>query len=277
VMAPWMDWEIDIEFDAATGLYVVEHRPTATQMIIATPAGLAALMSDPDWADALGVYLLWFPPSLRWLPQVYAGTTTHRPLVARVWGHLTGMPGWARMLLVRRNAPGGFTPGESRLLEALVIEGLHRVLGITVRNRQRPAAPPVSPAHDAWLGEVADLVLGVCDMAGMFPAHLPAVQPARGEAKAKVSVADLIASGDLCPGELLFPAWKTDGIEPAILNADGSHTWRGTTYTRISQAARLARGGKKTSGWQYWCVRRAESLIPLGAIRANYHDRQPAV
>ena len=264
-----------VEFDALTGLYVMEHRPTATQIVIATPAGIAGLLANPDWADALGLYALWFPPHGS-APQVYAGTTTHRPLVARVAGHITGKPGWQRVLLVRRNAPGGFTPEEARRLETLFIERLHQVPGITVRNQQRPAAPPVS-AHEVWLEQVADHALGACALTGMLNTNLPPVQPNRDDAEPKVSVADLIAAGDLCPGETLFPAWKADGIEPALLNADGSHTWRGTTYTRISQAARLARGGKKTSGWQYWCVRRAGTLVPLGAIRANYQDRQPAV
>ena len=88
-------------------------------------------------------------------------------------------------------------------------------------------------------------------------------------------MADLIASGDLVPGETLYAGWKPESVPPAVLNADGTHTWRGETFQHISAAARLARGMKKTSGWQYWRVQRGPSLVPLGTIRANYQDRQP--
>ena len=272
---------ISVERDPETGDHMLEHRPTATVIVITTPASVGAWVRHEDWCQALGAYGLWLPPT-NGLPDgsaiagFYTGITTHRPLPARVQGHITGTPGWQRAFMLRRAAESGFSATETRRLEALLVRRLQDHGGITVLNRQRPAPKPGPQWQEQWLSHIVDIAMHACTLTGMIPRQDFRWHSRQQNVAAPATVAELIAAGDLVPGETLYPGWKPELVPPAVLNADGTHTWRGHTYTHISAAARLARGMKKTSGWQYWRVRRGETLVPLEAIRANYQDRQPA-
>ena len=266
---------ITVERDAQTGDFLLEHRPTSTQMVIATPGTVGVWARHEDWTAALGVYALWFPTATG-TGEMYAGTTTHRAVATRVQEHIAGMPGWQRSVMVRRAGDAGFHAGETRRLEAIFLRRLRDLEEVRVRNRQSPAEQAGPAWQERWLEEVIDIALHACTLTGMIPMPVPDAQPRtrQQDVAALVSVADLIACGDLVPGERLYPGWKPESVPPAVLNADGTHTWRGQTYTHISAAARLARGMKKTSGWQYWRVERGENLVPLGVLRDNYRDRR---
>jgi len=114
-----------------------------------------------------------------------------------------------------------------------------------------PRASPTAPARPE--GEAA-----------------PVTQPRRTPRKYNVSLKELIDAGALVAGEAMpILRNRVAGVE-GTLNADGTITVGGQTYTSPSSAAQAVTGAKAEPGWELWGVRREDRTVRLMDIRSEY-------
>ena len=226
------------------------------------------------WKTHLGAYLLLGPLDPDGEFDAYAGSAYAAGLGSRVPAQMGQRPWATHGFAVRRDTHRGFTSGQALFLEALLFDIGNATRPCRLANAARPAQFTVSPAERRWLRQCLDPVLAIIATHG-YPLDASATTAQRAGA---CGIPELLIAGLVSPGETLYPRWKPDGVPQAVITRDGDITWQGRDFDghKPSVPARLARGMRRTNGWDYWVVQRDGRRVPLEDLRQQYRDHQPA-
>jgi hypothetical protein len=210
------------------------------------------------WRDSLGAYLLLserHPGTGEYL--AYAGSAYSAGLGNRLPRQWAQHPWADHAWVLRRTTTTGLTSPQAVALEDHLWKIAKNARSCVLVNQARPPRMPLPAAEREWLRGLLDPLLAILAEHG-YDLTTPRI----------VTLKDLQDAGLLRDPEVLYPLWKPYGIEPAVLSGS-TIIWDGQSYDARypSRPARLMRGCKKTSAWQYLGVERDGRRISLGHIR----------
>lgn len=247
----------------------------ALRMAVVDRLSLAGL--DEVW-DAPGVYILLDPPGTDGTYGAYVGKAPSG-VRGRLREHASrrGRESWTRAVTVVRDTTHGWHAGQVGWLEGRLYALLEGAAAATLSNGNRPQDETVPPYDRAALETAVEPIAALLRLLGFSPDaedDVPAATPSRRRTPKQhpVTFNDLIAAGALIAGE---PVTSTMAAYPASgrINADGTISVDGQTFSSPSAAGGHVRNGGATNGWQFWAVERDGTTVPLATIRARHQEQ----
>lgn len=192
----------------------------------------------------------------------------------RLTDHLRNKDHWTRVLLIRRDTTYGFQSGHTAWLEGRLYDLLRASANGRPNNKNRPVDDTLPPYDQLMLETAVDPISRVLRLIGYDPAPQgdePTVPSRRTYTRHGVTVPDLISAGLLDAGARLV-SMSIGTPADAVVNADGTITWDGTTYSTPSAAGCAVRAGKATNGWAFWAIESDSGKVTLATLRSRISE-----
>jgi len=209
--------------------------------------------------------------ALHWtLPD--GGTTQTRDELIHTFGNLTLVTSSLNSDLSNRAWLG--TDGKRDILDAYTSILLTREVVTTVSKTKTGE----TSYRDIWdedaIQQRTDEMIN--EILAIWPVpvgHTGSVLVAEEEARARVSVADLIAEGLLEPGQTLYARVRAHEGRTCEVSADGHLYVDGKLFYTPSGAAKGVTGSKSEPGWWFWLTTE-DGDTSLSDLRRDYLDSQ---
>ena len=229
-----------------------------------------ALFSLPNMWDCPGNYILLDPIREDGTWGCYIGKAPSG-IKTRLSDHNRNKESWNRVLLIRRDTTYGFQSGHAAWLEGRLYDLLTASENGIPNNRNRPVDDTLPPFDRLMLETTVDPISRVLRLIGYDPAP-PGDEPVpvlrKSHTHHGTTVKELVGAGQLTPGTRLVSNMPMYPAE-AVVNADGTITWDGTTYLSPSAAGAAVKGGKATNGWSFWAVETDNGNDTLATLRSR--------
>ena len=251
------------------GVVDLYDQTAALRCAVVDRAAVQAL--GADW-EVPGTYILLDAPSADGSWTAYVGKAP-AGVRQRLMGHVRGRDQWVRALLIQRDTTHGFNSAHTAWLEGRLYDLVTASANGSLNNTQRPGDDTLAPYDRQMLETTIDPISRVLRLIGYDPA--PAsddpdpVRRRRAPARYSTTLADMLAAGVIEPGTRLVSTYSVAPAD-ALVNADGTITWDGSTYQTPSAAGTAVREGKATNGWAFWAIESESGKVALATLRSRH-------